>query len=71
MAALERKRIDDLTDQELAVYEHAIRKLLDDPNLETNYHHHADFHNVFSQNPPRGCEHRNDLFFPWHRLPSS
>lgn len=67
MAALERKRIDDLTDQELAVYGHAIRKLLDDPNAATNYQHHADFHNVFSQNPPRGCEHRNDLFFPWHR----
>ena len=67
MAPLERKNIDDLTEGELAIYEHAIGKLMDDPNPQTNYQHHADFHNVFGSNPPRGCEHRNDLFFPWHR----
>jgi hypothetical protein len=67
MAALERKNIEDLTAPELASYEHAMRKLIDNTDPNTNYQRHADFHNVFGSNPPRGCEHRNDLFFPWHR----
>jgi tyrosinase len=50
------------------VYEHAIGKLMEDPDPLTNYQRHADFHNVFSDTPPLGCEHRNDLFFPWHRF---
>jgi len=64
MAALERKNIEDLTAGELAAYEHAIEKLVASGDYQT----HADFHNVFSDDPPLGCEHANDLFFPWHRF---
>lgn len=64
MTALQRKDIDDLTADELKVYVHAVGKLMDDGVYAT----HAAFHNVFSNNPPLGCEHANDLFFPWHRF---
>ena len=36
MAALERKNIDELSDAELAAYDHAIGKLMEDPDPATN-----------------------------------
>ncbi len=67
MPPIERKNIEDFTPAELAAYEHAMRILMGSTNPLENYKHHADYHNVMSSNPPRGCEHRNDLFLPWHR----
>lgn len=63
----ERKNIDDLTAQELAAYKHSISKLQKSTDPLNNYLYHANLHNLFLSTPPHGCEHGNDLFFPWHR----
>lgn len=65
--ARERKNIDDLTPQELAAYLHAIDVLKNRNDPTNNYSYHANLHNLFVISPPHGCEHGNDLFFPWHR----
>ena len=62
-----RKNIDALSAPELAAYEHAIEVVMARRDAQDNYEYYADLHNVFSSNPPHGCEHANDLFFPWHR----
>jgi tyrosinase len=63
----ERKNIDDLTPQELAAYKHAIHLIRTSTDPANNYQYHANLHNLFLSSPPHGCEHGNDLFFPWHR----
>lgn len=63
----ERKNIDALTPEELAAYKHAIDLIKKSTDLNNNYLFHAKLHNEFSTVPPHGCEHGNDLFFPWHR----
>ena len=63
----ERKNIDDLTMEELANYKYAIQVLMKSNDAKNNYQFHADLHNLFLDDPPYGCEHRSDLFFPWHR----
>ena len=65
--AKERKNIDNLTPQELAAYKHAIDVLQKSTDPNNNYVYHANLHNLFLTTPPHGCEHGNDLFFPWHR----
>lgn len=60
----ERKNIDVLTDAEFASYEHAL-DLMQHDNGANGYQHFADLHDDISQT--HGCEHQNDLFFPWHR----
>jgi Common central domain of tyrosinase len=66
-APKERKNIDKLTPQELAAYKHAIDVLQKSTDPNNNYVYHANLHNLFLTTPPHGCEHGNDLFFPWHR----
>src|SRR5688572_23215491 len=65
--AKERKNIDDLSAQELAAYRHAVNRIMKSTDPHNNYVYHANLHNLFSSSPPLGCEHGNDLFFPWHR----
>ena len=52
--------------QELAAYKHAIALLRKSTDPAKNYVYHANLHNLFLRTPPHGCEHGNDLFFPWH-----
>jgi tyrosinase-like protein len=63
----ERKNIDKLTPPELAAYKHAVAILQKSTDPKNNYSYHANLHNLFLSTPPHGCEHGNDLFFPWHR----
>lgn len=63
----ERKNIDKMSPQELAAYKHAIAVLKKSTDPANNYVYHANLHNLFLATPPHGCEHGNDLFFPWHR----
>lgn len=60
----ERKNIDALPALELSAYKHALSLLRNGPPGK-NYQHFADLHDVFA--PDHGCEHQNELFFPWHR----
>jgi hypothetical protein len=64
--AKERKNIDDLTPQQLAAYRHAVDVLRNSSDPNNNYTYHANLHNLFVGDT-HGCEHRSDLFFPWHR----
>ena len=63
----ERKNIDQLTADELANYTHAVKLLMDSMDDKKNYQFHADLHNLFLDDPPYGCEHASELFFPGHR----
>ncbi len=72
VAVHERKNIDAITPgissadgTELKAYEHAIDLLQRSNDASNNYQFWADLHDVFG--PNHGCEHRNELFFPWHR----
>ena len=61
-----RKNIDSLTADELATYVHAVDILRKrDPSRADSYHHFAELHDNFDNG--LGCEHHNELFFPWHR----
>jgi tyrosinase len=74
-AVPQRKNIDALSAEELANYKHAIQIVMDrgaaNPALMTGYAWQAALHNDFDRIRPDGngggCEHRNELFFPWHR----
>jgi hypothetical protein len=70
-----RKNIDALSADELDTYEHAVQILIDrgtaNPSAMDGYAWQAVLHNDFDRVPPDGqpggCEHRNEIFFPWHR----
>lgn len=61
----ERKNIDALTPDELKAYVHAVDVLQKSMDNTKNYQFFANAHDDFS--PNHGCEHGNELFFPWHR----
>lgn len=62
-----RKNIDDLTDDELANYLHALERLFAistaDPESIDGYTYFEQLHDG-DKGP---CEHANDTFLPWHR----
>lgn len=70
-----RKNIDNLSDKELEDYKYAvdllIKKGVTTPSAKDGYAWQAALHNDFERVRPDGCqgacEHRNELFFPWHR----
>lgn len=70
-----RKNVDSLSPSELATYKHAVKILIDrstaNPNATDGYAWQAALHNDFDRIRPDGltggCEHRSELFFPWHR----
>ncbi len=68
----ERKNIDAITPgissadgTELEAYKHAVDLLQHSVDVTNNYQFWADVHDSFT--PNHGCEHENELFFPWHR----
>ncbi|MEY9981597.1 hypothetical protein ABH995_000934 [Bradyrhizobium yuanmingense] len=71
----QRKNIDDLTPTELDNYKHAfkiiVQRGLASATAKDGYVWQAALHNDFERVRPDGsigaCEHRNELFFPWHR----
>ena len=65
LSLLERKNIDKLSADELKAYAHAIDVLKKSSDPTQNYQFFADAHDSFTAN--HGCEHGNELFFPWHR----
>src|SRR4051812_32102576 len=62
-----RRSIDSLSPEELADYEHALKKLQDisqnDPESIDGYTYFEQLHDG-DKGP---CEHANDTFMPWHR----
>jgi tyrosinase len=70
-----RKNIDKLSADELDTYKHAIKIVMDrgtaNPSAMDGYAWQAVLHNDFDRirgdGETGGCEHRNELFFPWHR----
>jgi hypothetical protein len=66
--AKNRRDIDSLSAAELSDYIHAIdvlrQRSATNPDDPAGYAFQAGLHNDFNIGP---CEHRNDLFFPWHR----
>jgi tyrosinase len=70
-----RKNIDALSADELATYKHAldivIHRGTTNPSAMDGYAWQAALHNDFERERPDGsigaCEHRSELFFPWHR----
>jgi hypothetical protein len=70
-----RKNIDNLTPDELENYKHAVTILMQrsqiNPNVKEGYAWQARLHNDHEREEPdglaRGCEHRSEIFFPWHR----
>lgn len=64
----QRKNIDDLSPADLELYKSAVKLLMDnnsDPDSENSYNYFASLHDFFAEG--NGCEHQNELFFPWHR----
>lgn len=63
-----RKNIDDLNEQELDNYIHAVnalkKKALADPNSKDGFLYYASLHDSLRIGP---CEHGQDSFLPWHR----
>lgn len=63
-----RKSVDDLSEQELDNYIHAIsmlkKKAEADPNSKDGFAYYAALHDGFQLGP---CEHGQDTFMPWHR----
>jgi tyrosinase len=63
-----RKNIDDLTEQELDNYIHAVnalkKKAEADPNSKDGFLFYASLHDSLRVGP---CEHGQDTFLPWHR----
>ena len=74
-AAPLRKNIDSLSATELDNYKHALDIVIQrgktNPADKTGYAWQAALHNDFERVRPDGsegaCEHRSELFFPWHR----
>lgn len=74
-AAPLRKNIDSLSTDELANYKHAVGIIIQrgsaNPSAQDGYVWQADLHNDFERERCDGsegaCEHRSELFFPWHR----
>jgi FtsP/CotA-like multicopper oxidase with cupredoxin domain len=66
-ALRERKNIQALEpdSSELKAYMHAVDVLQKSTDATKNYQFYADLHDEFA--PNHGCEHGNELFFPWHR----
>ena len=70
-----RKKIDDLTPTELDNYKHAVNILIQrglaSATAKDGYVWQAALHNDFERVRPDGsvgaCEHRSELFLPWHR----
>lgn len=70
-----RKNIDLLTNDELENYKHAVKIARDrsvaNPAVKEGYVWQAALHNDFDRIRPDGltggCEHRSELFLPWHR----
>jgi tyrosinase len=70
-----RKNIDALTQEELEIYKHAVSILVQrgasNPSNQEGYDWQAALHNDFERERPDGsvgaCEHKSELFFPWHR----
>lgn len=70
-----RKNVDSLSRDELDNYKHAvgilIQRGLANPAAKDGYIWQANLHNDFERERPDGtygaCEHRSELFFPWHR----
>jgi hypothetical protein len=62
-----RRNIDDLSSDELANYQHALKKLQEisqsDPESVDGYTYLEQMHDG-DKGP---CEHANDTFMPWHR----
>jgi tyrosinase len=63
-----RKNIDDLSEQELDNYIHAVnalkKKAEADPNSKDGFLYYASLHDSLKIGP---CEHGQDTFLPWHR----
>lgn len=70
-----RRNIDSLSLDELETYKHAVDILMQrglaNPGAMDGYAWQAALHNDFERVRPDGsegaCEHRSELFFPWHR----
>lgn len=62
-----RKNVDEISDEELANYKHALKRLYEisaaDPDSIDGYTYFEQLHD--GDTGP--CEHANDTFLPWHR----